>query len=101
VILDLKGRLTYGEGAGVLKDTIEKILELGRQHFLLNLKQVSGIDSTGIGELVFAFGKVSDRGGQLKLLQPPSKVAKTLDITKLNNIIQVFDNEIEAVESFS
>src|SRR5689334_20985848 len=74
VVLDFEGRITLGEGAGLLRDTIRGLVALGTRHFVLNFESVKYIDSSGIGEMVIAFSTVSRMGGSLKLSRPGKKV---------------------------
>ena len=80
-ILDLSGRITLGEGSVVLRDAIRDLLAKGDKNILLNLGDVSYIDSSGIGELVSAFTSVRNAGGELKLLNLTKKFFYVLEIT--------------------
>src|SRR5436190_23319475 len=100
-VLDLSGRITLGEGSVVLRDTIREILGKGEKKILLNLGDVTYIDSSGIGELVSAFTAVRKEGGELKLLNLTKKVHDLLQITKLYTVFDVKDDEAAAVSSFS
>ena len=82
-VLDLSGRITLGEGSVILRDTIRDLIGRGQKRILLNLGDVSYIDSSGIGELVSAFTTVRNQGGELKLLNLTKKVHDLLQITKL------------------
>jgi anti-sigma B factor antagonist len=99
-ILDMSGRVTLGEGSVVLRDTIRDILGKGNKKILLNLGDVTYIDSSGIGELVSAFTAVRKEGGELKLLNLTKKVHDLLQITKLYTVFDVKDDEASAVKSF-
>ena len=99
-IVDLSGRITLGEGSVVLRDTIKDLLGKGAKHILLNLGDVSYIDSSGIGELVSAFTTTKNQGGELKLLNLTKKVNDLLQITKLYTVFDVKDDEASAVKSF-
>ena len=99
-ILDLSGRITLGEGSVVLRDTIREVLGKGEKKILLNLGDVTYIDSSGIGELVSAFTAVRKEGGDLKLLNLTKKVHDLLQITKLYTVFDVKDDEALAAESF-
>src|SRR5262249_34527287 len=99
-IVDLSGRITLGEGSVVLRDTIEDLLGKGHKKILLNLADVSYIDSSGIGELVSAFTSVQRQGGELKLLNLTKKVHDLLQITKLYTVFDVKDDESAAVAAF-
>ncbi len=100
-IVDLSGRITLGEGSVVLRDTIKDLLGKGQKKILLNLGDVSYIDSSGIGELVSAFTSVRNQGGELKLLNLTKKVHDLLQITKLYTVFDVKDDEATAISAFS
>ena len=99
-IVDLSGRITLGEGSVVLRDTIKDLLGKGQKKILLNLGDVSYIDSSGIGELVSAFTTVRNQGGELKLLNLTKKVHDLLQITKLYTVFDVKEDEATAIKSF-
>ena len=100
-IVDLSGRITLGEGSVVLRDTVKDLLGKGQKKILLNLGDVSYIDSSGIGELVSAFTSVRNQGGELKLLHLTKKVHDLLQITKLYTVFDVKDDEAAAIASFN
>ncbi len=99
-VIDINGRITLGEGCSQLRDLIRDQLTKGNKKLLLNLAEVTYIDSSGIGELVSAFTAVSNQGGQLKLLNLTKKVHDLLQITKLYTVFDVHDDEAKAVGSF-
>jgi anti-sigma B factor antagonist len=100
-IVDLSGRITLGEGSVVLRDTVKDLLGKGQKKILLNLGDVSYIDSSGIGELVSAFTSVRNQGGELKLLHLTKKVHDLLQITKLYTVFDVKDDEVAAIGAFA
>ena len=100
-ILDLSGRITLGEGSVVLRDTIREVLGKGEKKILLNLGDVTYIDSSGIGELVSAFTAVRKEGGDLKLLNLTKKVHDLLQITKLYTVFDIKDDETQAIKAFA
>jgi anti-sigma B factor antagonist len=100
-IVDLKGRITLGEGSVTLRDTVRDLLSKGQKRILLNLGEVNYIDSSGIGELVSAFTAAKKRNGEVKLLNLPKRVHDLLQITKLCTVFDVKDDEALAVESLS
>jgi len=100
-IVDLSGRITLGEGSVVLRDTIRDLIGKGDKKILLNLGEVTYIDSSGIGELVSAFTTVRNQGGELKLLNLTKKVHDLLQITKLYTVFDVKDDEATAIQSFT
>src|SRR5947209_3443905 len=99
-IVDLSGRITLGEGSVVLRDSIKDLLGKGQKKILLNLGDVSYIDSSGIGELVSAFTSVRNQGGELKLLNLTKKVHDLLQITKLYTVFDIKDDEATAIQAF-
>ena len=99
-IVDLSGRITLGEGSVVLRDNIRDLIAKGDKKILLNLGEVTYIDSSGIGELVSAFTAVRREGGELKLLNLTKKVHDLLQITKLYTVFDVKDDEAAAISSF-
>jgi anti-sigma B factor antagonist len=99
-VVDAAGRITLGEGACSVHDKISELLKAGKSKILLNLGEVSYIDSSAICELVAAFTAVTNRGGQLKLLNLTKKVEGLLQITKLYSVFDVFDGEAAAIRSF-
>jgi len=99
-IVDLSGRITIGEGTVVLKGAVRNLLQRNEKKILLNLADVSYIDSSGIGELVSSFTTVGNQGGKLKLLNLTKKVHDLLSITKLLTVFEVFEDEVRAIQSF-
>jgi anti-sigma B factor antagonist len=99
-IVDMSGRITLGEGSVVLRDTIRDLLSKGDKKILLNLGNVTYIDSSGIGELVSAFTSVRNQGGELKLLNLTKKVHDLLQITKLYTVFDIRDDETAAIGAF-
>lgn len=100
-VIDAEGRITLGEGSSSFRDTIRDLASKGDKKLLLNLADVSYIDSSGIGELVSAFTTVTNHGGQLKLLHLTKRVQDLLQITKLYTVFEVFDSETSAIRSFA
>ncbi len=100
-IMDCSGRITLGEGSVTIRDAVRELLSKGQKKILLNLGDVSYIDSSGIGELVSAFTTVRNQGGELKLLNLTKKVHDLLQITKLYTVFDVKEDEAQAVKSFS
>ncbi len=100
-VVDAVGRLTLGEGSSLFRDTIHGLVAQGNKKIVLNLGEVSYIDSSGIGELVSAFTTVTNQGGKLKLLNLTKRVHDLLQITKLYTVFDVYDREATAIASFS
>ncbi|HET8888034.1 MAG TPA: STAS domain-containing protein [Candidatus Angelobacter sp.] len=99
-VVDMSGRITLGEGSVVLRDTIRDLIGKGQKKILLNLGDVTYIDSSGIGELVSAFTAVRREGGELKLLNLTKKVHDLLQITKLYTVFDIKDDEATAIKAF-
>ena len=99
-ILEPKGKITIGVGDVALREAVHEAVEAGAVKILINLEDVTTIDSSGIGELVAAYTTVTNRGGNLRLMKLPPKVQDILQITQLVTVFDVFDSEDEAIESF-
>jgi len=100
-VIDVSGRITLGEGSSTLRDALRGLVTQGQKKILLNLGEVSYIDSSGIGELVSGFTSVTNSGGQLKLLNLTKRVKDLLQITKLYTVFDVHESEASAVRSFA
>jgi anti-sigma B factor antagonist len=100
-ILDLKGKITLGEGDEVLKDKINSLVLQNRRRILLNLADVPYIDSAGLGEVVRTYTTVSRQGGQLKLVNLTKRITDLLSITKLLTVFETFESEADALKTFS
>jgi anti-sigma B factor antagonist len=99
-VVDVAGRITLGEGSSALRDLLREMVGKGQKKILLNLGEVSYIDSSGIGELVSGFTTVTNSGGQLKLLNLNKRVKDLLQITKLYTVFDVHEDEAGAIRSF-
>jgi anti-sigma B factor antagonist len=100
-VLDLKGRVTLGEGDELLRDKVNSLLNQGAKKIILNLAEVPYIDSAGLGEIVRTYTTVSKQGGSLKLLSLTKRITDLLSITKLLTVFETFESESEAVRSFA
>ena len=101
MVLDLKGKITLGEGDELLKDKINSLVNQGHRKIILNLAGVPYIDSAGLGEVVRTYTTVSRQGGSLKLLNLTKRITDLLSITKLLTVFETFDSEPDAIRSFS
>src|SRR5689334_13067571 len=99
-VVDLSGRLTLGEGSGTVRRVIKDLVGSAQKNILVNLKDVTYIDSAGLGELVGSYASVTNMGGAIKLLHPQAKVHDLLQVTKLYTVFIAFDDEAEALRSF-
>jgi len=100
-VLDLKGRVTLGEGDELLRDKVNSLLNQGTRKIILNLAEVPYIDSAGLGEIVRTYTTVSKQGGSLKLLNLTKRITDLLSITKLLTVFETFESESDAVRSFA
>ena len=100
-VLDLKGKMTLGEGDELLRDKINSLIQQGRRKVVLNLEYVPYIDSAGLGEIVRTYTTISRQGGSLKLLNLTKRISDLLSITKLLTVFDTYDSEADAVRSFS
>lgn len=99
-VVDLSGRITLGEGSVQLRDAIRELISKGQTRILLNLAEVSYIDSSGLGELVSAYTTAKNQGATLKLLKLTKKVHDLLQLTKLYTVFDINDDEASAIASF-
>jgi anti-sigma B factor antagonist len=99
-ILDLKGKMTLGEGDELLKDKVNSLMNQGDRKILMNLEAVPYIDSAGLGEIVRTYTTVSRQGGTMKLVNLTKRITDLLAITKLLTVFETFDNEAEALKSY-
>jgi anti-sigma B factor antagonist len=99
-IVDLAGRLTLGEGSGTLRNTVKDLITKGDKKILLNLKEVSYLDSAGLGEMVGAYASVTNAGGRIALLHTQNKIHDLLQVTKLYTVFPDFSDETLAISDF-
>lgn len=99
-ILDLKGKITIGSGDLELRNAVHDAVNGGAKNILVNLSEVTTIDSSGVGELVSSYTTVTNRGARLKLVSLPAKVQDVLTVTQLITVFDVYDTEDEAIRSF-
>jgi anti-sigma B factor antagonist len=101
VVLDLKGKVTLGQGDELLKDKVNSLVNQGHRKIVLNLADVPYVDSAGLGEIVRTYTTVSRQGGSLKLLNLTKRITDLLAITKLLTVFETFEVESDAIRSFS
>jgi len=99
-IVDLSGRITLGDGSGLVRETIKGLLASGHKDVLVNLREVTYIDSAGLGELVGSYASVTNAGGRIKLLNPQGRVSEVLTVTKLYTVFETFADEAAAILSY-
>jgi anti-sigma B factor antagonist len=100
-IIELSGKITIGSGDVKIRELIDQSIADGKKNILLDLAGVSTIDSSGIGEMVACYTTVTKNGGQLRLLRLSPKINDILQVTQLITVFDVFDDEVEAVASFT
>lgn len=100
IVVDFSGTITLGEGSAVLRGMLRELIAKGHRKIILNLGDVTYIDSSGIGELVGAFISMRNQQGELKLLNLTKKVQDLIQITKLYTVFDVPPDEASAVRSF-
>ena len=98
-ILVLSGRLTMGTDE-LLREAIDELLGSHRSAVLLDLTDLTFMDSTGIGELVSSYRTVKKFGGSLKILKPGKRIKDSLELSKLLPIFEIFEDADEAIDSF-
>jgi anti-sigma B factor antagonist len=102
VIVEVSGKITLGDGGDMaLKDKMGSLIQQGQKKVLLNLGDVSYVDSAGLGEIVQSYATVTKNGGALKLLNVTKRIKDLLSITKLLTVFDTFDSEADALASFS
>jgi anti-sigma B factor antagonist len=98
--VDLKGKITIGVGDLQMREGIRQVLASGAEKIVVNMKDVTTIDSTGVGELVGCYNAAMNRGAKLKLMCLPSKISDVLTVTQLITVFDVYNTEAEAIASF-
>lgn len=100
VVVEINGKITIGEGDVALRNTIKELLEQGKKKIVIDMKHVSYMDSSGVGELASAYTTTKKEGGELKLANLNTKVHDLLQLTTLISIFEVYDSTAEACASF-
>jgi anti-anti-sigma factor len=99
-IIDLNGKITIGSGDIALRNAVQQAIDSGTTKVLINLHEVTTIDSSGVGELVSAYTTATNRGVKLKLVNLPDKVSDILTVTQLITVFDTYDNEDDAIAAF-
>ena len=100
-ILDCQGRLSIGEGDVALREAVADLLRRDETMILLNLRGVTSMDSSGLGEMVAAKTSAATRGAAIKLLHVEDKVKQVVAMTHLVGVFETYDDELTAIASFS
>ncbi len=100
-VVELKGKITIGAGDLQMREAIHQALSDGAKKLLIDMKDVTTIDSSGVGELVGCYTTATHRGAKLKLMSLPPKISDVLTVTQLITVFDVYTDEKDAVASFS
>ena len=96
-IISLKGKISIGAGDVKIRELVDEALAGGKKKIVLDLENVSAIDSSGIGEMVSCYTTVTRQGGKLALLKLSPKINDILQVTQLITVFDVHDSEEEAI----
>ena len=99
-VLDIEGRIVLGDESNSFREKVKGLLAAGKKKVILNLAQVTYIDSAGLGTLVSTFHSAKSQGATLKLVNLGSKFKEVLQVTKLMTVFDTYDNEAAAIASF-
>ncbi|HXG91063.1 MAG TPA: STAS domain-containing protein [Blastocatellia bacterium] len=99
-IIKVTGRLDPGDGGDQLCETVQKFVEEDEINFLIDLRSVTYISSTGVGSLIKCYRSVLKKKGKVKLLSPSQSVRNILAISKLDGVFEIYSDEEEALTSF-
>ncbi|MGO8731875.1 MAG: STAS domain-containing protein [Terriglobia bacterium] len=99
-VLELNGRVTLGEGSSLLRTKLKDLLSQGKTRLVLDLAEVSYVDSAGLGTLVAGYTSAQNQGANLKLANLTKRFHEQLSITKLVTVFDVYDTVQDAVKSF-
>ena len=100
MLVDLRGRITLGPETEALRSKLKELLAAGHQRIILNLGEVTYLDSVGLSTLVAGYTSARNVGGNLKLLHLPRGVQQLLQITRLSTVFEIYEDLAAAVESF-
>lgn len=100
-LLRLKGRLVYDDGDALLRARVTQLIAEGRLKIVLNLREVTSIDSCGVGELVARLVSVRRKGGDVRLSNLSPRSHRVMEISKLLEVFETFGSEAAAMASFS
>jgi anti-sigma B factor antagonist len=98
-VIDLEGRITIGETNRQLHEELRSLVTDGTNQIILNLMKVKGVDSSGLGELVAGYSTLKAHGGDLVIINMPTKVMELMTLTKLYTLFDVYQTEAEAISA--
>src|SRR5579864_1844582 len=99
-VLEIEGRIVLGEESNAFRERVKALLAAGKKKIVLNLAQVTYIDSAGLGTLVATFHSARSQGATLKLVNLGAKFKEVLQVTKLMTVFDTYENEAAAIQSF-
>lgn len=99
-VIEIEGRIVLGEESNSFREKVKSLLAAGKKKIVLNLANVSYIDSAGLGTLVATFHSARSQGATLKLANLGQKFKEVLQVTKLMTVFDTYENETEAINSF-
>jgi len=100
MLVDLRGRITLGPETEALRSKLKQLIKAGHHHIILNLGEVTYVDSVGLSTLIAGYTSARIAGGDLKLLHLPRGVHQLLQITRLSTVFEIYEDLAAAVESF-
>jgi anti-sigma B factor antagonist len=100
VVIDAEGKMVLGDGDVEIKQAVDDLVQKGNKSVILNLAKVPYVDSAGLGEIMRCFTALRRDGGNFKLVSPNQRIIDLLNITKLLNVFDIYDNESSAIKSF-
>ena len=98
VVFDVSGRLCVGGAVAALRNAVRESLEDGQNRLVINLGDVTFIDSSGLGELITTQTSVNNHGGSITLLKPSGRIKELMKMTRLTGVFQIYDDEALAVQ---
>jgi anti-sigma B factor antagonist len=99
-IVDLEGKIALGDSNTQLHQSLKQLVADGKKNVILNLANVTGIDSSGLGSIVAGYSTLQSAGGSLKLMNLSDRIADIMTITKLYTVFDIYENEADAINSF-
>jgi anti-sigma B factor antagonist len=99
-VVEIEGRIVLGEESNAFRERVKALLAANHKKIVLNMKNVTYIDSAGLGTLVATFHSARNQGAALKLANLGAKFQEVLQVTKLMTVFEVFNDETTAVQSF-
>ncbi len=100
LIVDIRGKVTVGEGDAVLRRALRELLNSDRRQILINLENTTHVDSCNLSELVACYKRARERNGMIKLLCPAARVRDLLRVTRIDKVFEIFSDEDSALASF-